>query len=753
MLGKGSGGSGNGGTGATGPTGPQGATGAGVTGATGIAGPTGAAGQTGATGPKGDPGPASTQGATGATGVQGPQGATGVGASGPTGPTGSIGQTGPIGQNGPTGATGTQGPTGSVWYNGTGYPNPTGVNGDYYLDKSNGNVYQKQTGLWNTPVANIFGPSGAQGIQGATGPTGAGGSGGGTGATGATGSAGIQGATGATGVQGSQGITGVTGPTGTSGSIGQTGATGSSGAVGQTGVTGATGATGQQGATGSTGAVGPTGAAGFSIIDQPGIARYKRPIGSPTGSFVYQITRDVFNVKDYGAVGNGIDDDTAAINAAVAAVCANTNTKDGSAQGCVYFPAGIYLISGSAGSGSGIQTDGGIHLPLGLSSTWMGQITFKGDGPKSSVIMQSDTGDGIHIDFSNQISPDGDGYSAGYLSTCNIFDLGLMACNTANVASNVAIFIKHGVWDVPETQSGDQIRNVAIWTPVNGNYNYGLNTTSYTSIGWTHGIILGGGAHAFISNVSLHGNSNAGNRSSGWATSGAGTGNAIWISGGKNLTLDGILASYWGKALYVTPLSSLAGPQGILITRFNSIANNYGIHVQGNSLQGWNGITSIFIENFQVDNGNQVGSSPPYYPYAYGILIENAVDIRIATGNIEFNTTHNTNAAVELRACYTSTVTNCWVGQTGDGGPGPSILLSGNTDSEYTSGCVIANNQFIGWVQINANCDNNYIGPNSYNGKVGQLTHPHQRIPQVTDNGSNTVNIDQYMYNINPIPN
>ena len=65
----------------------------------------------------------------------------------------------------------------------------------------------------------------------------------------------------------------------------------------------------------------------------------------------------------------------------------------------------------------------------------------------------------------------------------------------------------------------------------------------------------------------------------------------------------------------------------------------------------------------------------------------------------------------------------------------------------------------MGWVQIDSNCDNNYVGPNSYNGKVGIYDvpsgtyHPHQRIPQVTDNGSNTINIDQYMYNINPVYN
>ena len=51
--------------------------------------------------------------------------------------------------SGPQGPPGPPGPPGSVWYNGSGPPsNSLGVNGDYYLNDGNGDVYQKVGGTW-----------------------------------------------------------------------------------------------------------------------------------------------------------------------------------------------------------------------------------------------------------------------------------------------------------------------------------------------------------------------------------------------------------------------------------------------------------------------------------------------------------------------------------------------------------------------------------------------------------------------------
>src|SRR5205823_7338982 len=53
----------------------------------------------------------------------------------------------------------------------------------------------------------------------------------------------------------------------------------------------------------------------------------------------------VFNVKSYGAVGDGVADDTAAVQAAIDA--ANSTAGALAGGGIVFFPLGSYLISAS----------------------------------------------------------------------------------------------------------------------------------------------------------------------------------------------------------------------------------------------------------------------------------------------------------------------------------------------------------------------------------------------------------------------
>jgi Collagen triple helix repeat (20 copies) len=139
-----------------------------------------------------------------------------------------------IATQGPAGPPGSGGGgSGSTWYEGAGAPSSaTGVDGDFYLNTANGDVYQKAAGSWGAAVGNIAGPQGPQGPTGPTGPTGPQGNDGPQGPQGATGpqgNDGPQGPQGATGPQGNDGPQGPAGPQGNDGPQGPQGPQGDPG--------------------------------------------------------------------------------------------------------------------------------------------------------------------------------------------------------------------------------------------------------------------------------------------------------------------------------------------------------------------------------------------------------------------------------------------------------------------------------------------------------------------------------------------
>ena len=78
----------------------------------------------------------------------------------------------------------------------------------------------------------------------------------------------------------------------------------------------------------------------------------------------------IFNVKDFGAVGDGLTDDRLAIQAAV-------NAARAAGGGEVYIPVGIYAVTGA-----GKSSLGAIQL--------YDNITVYGDGMGQSVVKVKD---------------------------------------------------------------------------------------------------------------------------------------------------------------------------------------------------------------------------------------------------------------------------------------------------------------------------------------------------------------------------
>jgi hypothetical protein len=207
-----------------------------------------------------------------------------------------------------------------------------GINGDFYIDVKNANIYgPKSKGKWLTPTSlrGIAGTNGSDGKNGSdaknistasssTGPQGIQGEKGATGSIGATGSSGAQGAqgpagasgsgTGPTGAKGDTGLTGLTGNSGAKGDTGLTGLSGSAGAKGETGTVGSNGNPGSAGAKGETGTVGPSNVrvGTFSFVSNlSGAAGSTKPssnFGDFTGgkSYLIKIYVKTFNVSDTG---------------------------------------------------------------------------------------------------------------------------------------------------------------------------------------------------------------------------------------------------------------------------------------------------------------------------------------------------------------------------------------------------------------------------------------------------------------------
>jgi hypothetical protein len=95
----------------------------------------------------------------------------------------------------------------------------------------------------------------------------------------------------------------------------------------------------------------------------------------------------VFNVKKYGAAGNGTTDDTAAVQSAATAL--KTFLNQGSRAAVLYFPAGVYRI---------LDRVDVVQDPSGPA--W-NKLTLHGDGKRSSIILRESGGtDGVfNVDF------------------------------------------------------------------------------------------------------------------------------------------------------------------------------------------------------------------------------------------------------------------------------------------------------------------------------------------------------------------
>lgn len=415
------------------------------------------------------------------------------------------------------------------------------------------------SGTTTAAILNFTIPSGATGATGSTGPSGPSGPTGSTGSTGATGPAGPTGPMGPSGGStvwrgayssgttyaaidaisygGSSYISLVGSNTGHQPDISPTYWQ----LLAQAGSTGATGPAGSTGATGATGPTGATGAAGVGV----------RTTGPQRGYLMKNISGTIssstdtlwvgphaFNVKDFGALGDGSTDDSSSIASAITALQA---WSSGGTRGTLYFPDGTYLVSSA--------------ITLTLANGFY--ATIRGNGRYSSIILQTGSGaNGITVNLTAASTAQ---------RWVEVADLGFLAAN--GVTCGTALLIDYGSTATNSSDAG--CGSVATRLTI--------STQNYAgSGGWTSGVKIRNPWNAHVYDVIGKGKT-ALAASGSIPTSGAGSGSFIEITGGQNCQIANVSGMFWQYGIRITEDPS--GVIGSTLACTNFLLNAIGIGV------------------------------------------------------------------------------------------------------------------------------------------------------------------------------
>ena len=195
-------------------------------------------------------------------------------------------------------------------------------------------------------------------------------------------------------------------PTGPTGGVGPAGGIGPTGLRGATGATG-TGATGATGSTGLIGPEGPTGATGAAGADAPAL-----------------------NVRNFGAVGDGVTNDAPAFQAAI-----DVATVSGAE---VYVPAGTYLM------GSTVLLKPSVNI-IGQGASPAGSIiTRNGAYPIFITDISSGRCDRCGL---SALLINGMGFNADVVQLQRVGNGYVRDCRLVNAGTERALYIYDSTWD------------------------------------------------------------------------------------------------------------------------------------------------------------------------------------------------------------------------------------------------------------------------------------------------------------------
>ena len=338
------------------------------------------------------------------------------------------------------------------------------------------------------------------------------------------------------GIAGTSGTSGINGTSGSSGSSGQSGSSGTSGVSGSSGTSGSSGSSGTSGSSGSSGSSGQSGSSGTSGQSGPTTGTiYSRLIKNVSGTITNFSSdtewaqSEVFNVKDFGAVGDDSTNDTSAILSAI-------NSAQSSGKGTVYFPDGIYRITGSLQLPNNPQCD----------------IALVGNGSNVSVIKQTANVNGIEFNMDNGALND-------QIYQVSIKGLGL----TTSGASSSSIYITYG------TSSQSAHENISVDL-------HDVHILSDNTNYWSNGIVLESAWNFRITNCMIVG------RPLGSFYQGTGLElRRLCVNG----TINQSQFNFWNTGIFVNSVdytSTGQNTEGLLLNQIYMVPVVYGIYAKGN---------------------------------------------------------------------------------------------------------------------------------------------------------------------------
>lgn len=292
----------------------------------------------------------------------------------------------------------------------------------------------------------------------------------------------------------------------------------------------------------------------------------------------------VFNVLNYGAVGDGIEDDTAAVNAAVSAALVPVTDGAGfSTRGVIYFPRGNYRITSAISVAAPVD-----------GSTF--DLQFRGDGMGVSVITQSTTAANGFV-----VSLVGSAPSASVRRTVDFSDLTLRA----GAVCGRAILIDNGTSTSYHKSPGSRLTRVAVESPS-------------TSLYWGNGVRFNQTWNAVVDGCFIAGNPTTDASLAGYGVELAG----LCI----NFSLSNSQLNFWdtGFASINNSVStSDQNTEGIVLDKVFMVPVKTGVHVKGNPNADfaslgldWDGryitgrVAFVSLSNSHIDARGAAGTAP-----------------------------------------------------------------------------------------------------------------------------------------------